>query len=261
MPVLSQGQIAQVARQGGLPGDPDVWAAIAMAESSGRTDVVNSIGCVGLWQINQPVHVKTHPTWTKAWLSNPVNNAKAAAWIYRAQGMAAWEAYTGPDGKGSDGPWRNYYKGGNAATAQAIDFDWKDPFGLWPESMDPHLKGPLDEFFGDEPTDEFGNPVGGLEDVARGIGTVAEAVQKGAVWLGNARNWVRIGYVVGGGILVVMGLSIVAKPLLGATPAGRVAKKVTGGGGRKAKAAPAPAKKTKKTADDDGGDDGGDDGE
>ena len=101
MPVLSYDQIVQVARAGGLPGDKDMWAAVAMAESSGRTDVVNSIGCVGLWQINQPVHIKTHPTWTVAWLQNPVNNAKAAAVIYRAQGMKAWEAYTGPDGTGA----------------------------------------------------------------------------------------------------------------------------------------------------------------
>jgi hypothetical protein len=110
MATLTYQQIVQVARTGGLPGDPEVWAAIAMAESSGRTDIVNEIGCVGLWQVNQPVWVKLHPTWTVAWLKNPVNNAKAAAYVYRAQGFSAWQAYTGPDGKGSDGPWRSYYQ-------------------------------------------------------------------------------------------------------------------------------------------------------
>ena len=52
MATLTYDQLVQVARAGGLPGDADMWAAVAMAESSGRTDVVNSIGCVGLWQIN-----------------------------------------------------------------------------------------------------------------------------------------------------------------------------------------------------------------
>ena len=92
MPTLSQTQIAMYARAAGLPGDPDVWAAVAMAESSGRTDIVNSIGCVGLWQINQPVHVKRHPTWTVRWLSDPMNNAKAAKAIYASHAPQPWEA-------------------------------------------------------------------------------------------------------------------------------------------------------------------------
>lgn len=251
MPTLTQGQVAQVARMAGLPGDPDVWAAVAMAESSGRTDVVNSIGCVGLWQINQPVHVRSHPQWTVGWLKNPVNNAKAAKEIYRSQGWGAWEAYTGPDGRGSDGPWRQYYRKGSGGATPV--FDWKDPFGVWPEEMDPHLKSPLDELFGDEETDEFGNPLGDLDlsAIATGIGTIAEAVAKTAVWLGNSKNWVRIGYVVGGAVLVSMGLSIIAKPALAGTPAGRVAK--AAGGVAKKAAAKVKTTKTKTTTKGGGG--------
>lgn len=243
MPVLSQSQIAQVARAGGLPGDPGVWAAIAMAESSGRTDVVNSIGCVGLWQINQPVHVKSHPTWTVKWLQNPVNNAKAAAVIYRGQGFSAWEAYTGPDGTGSDGPWRQYYKGSGGTGATAADWSWDDIIGDGDDFKrgyeNPFGLGDWLEEWGMRPDyeeDFQSDPLGGIGDLAKGVGTIAEAVAKTAVWLGNAQNWVRIGYVVGGGLLVAMGLSIVAKPLLSATPAGQVAKKA-GGAAKKAGAA------------------------
>lgn len=216
MPVLTQPQIAQVARAGGLPGDPDVWSAIAMAESSGRTDVVNSIGAVGLWQINQPVHVRAHPTWTVRWLQNPVNNAKAAAVIYRGQGFQAWEAYTGPDGAGSDGPWRNYYKKGSGGTVPVSWWDdfW-DGFG---EGFDVG-PGPEDLWDGGMSND----PGASIGDVATGVGAIAEAVQKTAAWLGNSRNWVRVGYVVGGGLLVAMGLSIIARPLLAGTPVGRAA--------------------------------------
>jgi hypothetical protein len=254
VPVLSQAQIAQVARAAGLPGDPDIWAAVAMAESSGRTDVVNQIGCVGLWQINQPVHVKRHPQWTVAWLQNPMNNAKAAKEIYRSQGWAAWEAYTGPDGKGSDGPWRDYYKKGTGGVSPV--FDWNDPFNLWPDEWGDAPGSPggdkLNEWFGgDGSTDgELDLGFGSLGDVATGIGTMAEAVQKTAVWLGNARNWVRIGYVVGGGLLVALGLNIVARPLVEQLPTGRMAKmakslgkkggktaaKTTSSGGKKAAA-------------------------
>ncbi|MEH0582544.1 transglycosylase SLT domain-containing protein [Streptomyces sp. B21-108] len=247
MAVLTQSQIVQVARSGGLPGDPEVWAAIAMAESSGRTDVVNSIGCVGLWQINQPVWVKTHPTWTAAWLKNPVNNAKAAAVVFRAQGYSAWEGYTGPTGKGSDGPWKQYYKG-TAAGGGVTNASWwdplynLDPFGLVPGN--PNGSSPGDPFGGDPP---YAGGVDLAQGGAEAIGTIAEAVQKSAVWLGNPRNWIRIGYVAGGAVLVAMGLSIVAKPLMGMTPGGAVVKKATKALAAKRKPAKTPAAKKPST--------------
>lgn len=226
MPTLTYQQIVQVARTGGLPGDPEVWAAIAMAESSGRTDVINSLGCVGLWQINQPAHIGSHPTWTVQWLQNPVNNAKAAAVVYREQGFSAWEAYTGPSGHGSSGPWRQYYQKSSSHSAQ--------PAGWWNDFWDGFGKGfdfgpgPEDLVDGGTQNDPSLGDVGnltGINDVARGIGTIAEAVQKTAVWLGNAQNWVRIGYVLGGGILVAMGLTVVARPVLTGTPGGQAVMK------------------------------------
>lgn len=237
MAVLTYEQIEQVARAGGLPGDPGVWAAIAMAESSGRTDVVNSIGCVGLWQINQPVHVKAHPSWTVQWLSNPVNNAKAASVIFRAQGREAWEAYTGPDGKGSDGPWRQYYKGKAAGATQA---SWDPLKDFWDDLLGEPKRGPDSPNWDDDPFG-LGEAGGGLDlglgDVATGIGTIAEGVQKTAAWLGSSRNWVRIGYVAGGAVLALVGLQIIARPLINAAPTAKVAK-----------AAKSVAKTTKKPA-------------
>lgn len=96
MPVLSASQIATVANSAGFTGDSLVKAtAIALAESSGRTDVVNSIGCVGLWQIYQKVHVKAHPHWTTEWLKNPQNNANAAFILSNGgKNWIPWEVYT-----------------------------------------------------------------------------------------------------------------------------------------------------------------------
>lgn len=259
MPTLTQQQIVQVARAGGLPGDPQIWAAVAMAESSGRTDVVNGIGAVGLWQINQPVHVKEHPTWTVAYLQNPVNNARAAATVYRKEGWNAWEAYTGPDGKGSDGPWRQFYKPSSSSTVTPV-FDWNDPFNLWPDAW-----GDAPGSLGGDTLNDWGNTDGstsksiapGISDVATGIGTIAEAVQKTAAWLGNSKNWVRIGYIAGGGVLVLLGLSIVAKPLVAGTPVAKgatIAKKAIKAKNAARKQAKA-AKKTESEEEEEGGED------
>lgn len=185
MPTLTQSQIQVYAQAAGLI-PADKWSAIAMAESGGRTDVVNSIGCVGLWQINQPVHVKSHPTWTVKYLQDPANNARAAKVIAGSQGLSAWQAYTGPDGVGSDGPWKAYYKGGTGTSA--TDAQWYDPFGIIP---------------GDK---------GGLSNVVPGaseIGQIADAVTQAAKWISTPYNWVRIGYVVGGGILLIAGVGFI----------------------------------------------------
>lgn len=76
-------------------GDPNLMAAIALAESSGDP---NSIGiptsggrAQGLWQIMWPAHASTFPG------RNPLNvddNAIMAGSILKSQGLGAWEAYT-----------------------------------------------------------------------------------------------------------------------------------------------------------------------
>lgn len=238
MPVLSQSQIQMYAQAAGLT-PADKWAAIAMAESSGNTDVVNSIGCVGLWQINQPVHVKNHPTWTVKYLQDPANNAKAAKTIAGSQGLSAWEAYTGPDGVGSDGPWKEYYKGGSGTTAEQAGA-WWDPLGL-----------------------ADGNVVPGVSD----LGDIADTITAAAKWISTPYNWVRIGYVVGGGVLVIAGIGFViqstilkkaaSNPIVqGATsviPGGGVAKGIGKSIGGKAKSALKRKKKSSGNAADSGG--------
>lgn len=224
MATLTYQQIVSVARTSGLPGDPEMWAAVAMAESSGRTDVVNSLGCVGLWQINQPVWVKSHPTWTVKYLQDPVHNGRAAAVVYAQQGMDAWEGYTGPSGSGTDGPWRAYYQKMSSNSVQSAS--WWDDF--WHGFKKGWNTGPgpkVGDSNGSDAPPDLGSAVNGLGDVATGVGTIAEGVQKTAVWLGSAKNWERIAYVVGGGVLVLLGLTIVARPILSGTPAGRVAVK------------------------------------
>jgi hypothetical protein len=81
-----------------LMSDPVTMSAIAMAESSGDTDVVNKVPCVGLWQINWPVwkkddYIKGITKGDMNALKNPDINASAANHVYGLQGYDAWDTY------------------------------------------------------------------------------------------------------------------------------------------------------------------------
>lgn len=98
MAVLGARDIARLAYDAGFRDERLVTSvAVALAESSGRTEVVNSIGCVGLWQINRPAHQPAHPGWTQSWLQNGANNATAAFSV--SAGGTNW------------GPWATYTSG------------------------------------------------------------------------------------------------------------------------------------------------------
>jgi hypothetical protein len=92
-------------KAGGPAGQADTAAAVALAESGGRPGIVNSIGAGGLWQIHPP-----EPGYL-----NPKTNARIAVRKFRESGWQPWEAYTGPDGKGSDGPWRKFLRSGGSS--------------------------------------------------------------------------------------------------------------------------------------------------
>lgn len=92
---LTAKEIANAAAAAGFTGsDLQIAVAVAFAESSGNPTVVNSLGCVGLWQIYQSVWVGSNPTWTVAWLKIPANNAIAAYKVKSEQGWGAWSTYT-----------------------------------------------------------------------------------------------------------------------------------------------------------------------
>jgi hypothetical protein len=63
--------------------NPVIMTAIALAESSGNPEEVNSIGACGLWQI--------HPY--EEGCLNPATNAKQAGQKFASQGYGAWTTY------------------------------------------------------------------------------------------------------------------------------------------------------------------------
>lgn len=240
---LSQQQIAMYAQAAGMP-NPILMSAIAMAESSGNTRAHNPLGLdnsYGLWQINMlgdmgPARRRQFGISRNEELFDPAVNARAAAKILAGQGLKAWSTYT-------NGAYKRYMpktdSQGNAVQAGWWDDFWdsfKDGFDTGP--------GPEDLFDGGMENDPSLDDIP-LGDIAKGIGTIAEAVMKAAQWMAQPSNWVRVAYVLGGGVLVGAGLIIVAKPVLknaaAAAPSGQALKRVAA----RAKApAKAPAKKT-----------------
>lgn len=90
---LSMDQIGQLAWNAGIKTASvlAVSIAIAMAESGGKSDIVNSIGATGLWQI----YIKMHPEYTQKQMQDPVQNAGAMYKISSAgTNWNPWETFT-----------------------------------------------------------------------------------------------------------------------------------------------------------------------
>lgn len=98
---LSKSVIATYAVMGGFTGENvNIAAAVALAESSGRTAIIggpNDDGSsdYGLWQINS-IHAKLFDTYSDWW--NPISNARMAHAVWAEAG-------------GSFSPWVNYSNG------------------------------------------------------------------------------------------------------------------------------------------------------
>jgi hypothetical protein len=87
--------------------DPIIAGAVGMAESGGDPTIVNSIGAGGLMQIHPP-----EPNYL-----DPATNMHIAVRKFNAGGWQPWQAFTGPDGHGDDGPWRQWLgKAGTSTT-------------------------------------------------------------------------------------------------------------------------------------------------
>jgi hypothetical protein len=115
---------------GGLVSAQDTAAAIAQAESGGRTDAIANTAypnrpgyhapppgalkeySVGLWQIN----MLAHPQYTEASLLTAAGNAKAAVAISRAgASFSAWSTY---DNNAPTAPYRKFLTGTVSTTPQ-----------------------------------------------------------------------------------------------------------------------------------------------
>lgn len=166
-------------------GQITVGVAVAYAESGGRPTAtnVNRNGSrdLGLWQINDGAH-----PWIKGqnW-QDPAVNTAAAFRVWREAGGSwrPWVAYT-------SGSYRQYLLQGK----QGAD--------------NPQSPGAIEG----DPAFSL-NPLDGIGDAAQ---SVADAVKLGAAaaqWLASPHNWLRVAWVAGGGVMILAGLNLAARPL------------------------------------------------
>ncbi|MFD7908354.1 hypothetical protein ACFV4G_39700 [Kitasatospora sp. NPDC059747] len=235
MTTYTAAQIANVGYRAGWRGEDLVTAvAVALAESSGDVTVVNSIGCVGLWQINVPVHVKEHPSWTTAAMQNADANAGAAYALWRdAHGWRPWEAYTNGMYAAQMGRARLAVAqvGKTDATAPATPADNITGGAVVNADLAGTLLGTIGGIPGSDAliggVEKFlGQMFGGTSDgstsgdVAKAIGAPIALLKAlaslvvlaihGAAWIANPRNWLRVVEVVGGGVAIIVGLKMLA---------------------------------------------------
>lgn len=167
--------------------------AIALAESSGRVKVVNSIGCcVGLFQIN----VKAHTQYKTAQMQDPQQNANAA-WAISNEGRnwKPWEAFT-------NGSYLMYIPTAKAGVTALLKrnpgLGIPDKPGSWnPFDNDPNTDNPLPDTL-----------EGGVETATE----IAQFPAKVLAWISDRNNIFRIVKVGMGVALAIVGVSIIARP-------------------------------------------------
>lgn len=188
----SQADLYTLAVSAGLtPARAKTAAAIAMAESGGDARAHNTKGLdnsYGYWQINMkgalgPPRLKQFGISSADQLFDPATNARAMAILSK---------------QGADfRPWSTYLSGsylkytGNPVGGGVVDVGFWDRLkGLVPDGLPgiPDITAPFRDF-----------------------GQIVQVIVKSAVWISNAENWVRIGYVLGGTLVVLTGVSMVLK--------------------------------------------------
>jgi len=218
--------------------------AIALAESGGQADVVNSIGATGIAQI----YLKAHPDVSAEQAKNPIFSAQYAYRLYSARGgkaagerrFADWEAWTGPDGKGSDGPWMRYQSLAVVGAAQfaASAAGAKDKSGNPVKAPDSevakaiiagiYFRTGIGDALGGALSDALGTVPGVLQAGASAtadipnalisalgpLGTIARGLIAITDWISDRNNIFRLAKGMIGGALVLIGMSVIARPVV-----------------------------------------------
>lgn len=199
---MNQSQIYSLARNAGLPDDKaKIAAAIAMAESGGNPNDHNGNASTGddsygLWQINMlgsmgPSRRALYGLSSNSDLFDPATNARVMSAISsQGKNFSAWTTYT-----------RNDYKRfmSNTVTASNVD-----PGGI----LGGALGGALGGFLPGAASQTVGTSLDALDAIKKAAGAMVNTAR----WVSNPQNWVRVAFVVGGGILVYAGIETLILP-------------------------------------------------
>jgi hypothetical protein len=202
---MTQSEIYSLALAGGLSSDrARTAAAIAMAESGGNPNAHNPIppdNSYGLWQINMlgklgPARRQAYGLKSNDELYNPAVNVKAMLDISsQGSNWRPWSTYT-------NGSYRTYL-------ARAVENKNADPSWVSKAAKVVGLANLSAVFpglgllsLGQAAGVDLPNPLSGVDAVGNAAQDTAHFIGKSATWVSNPRNWIRVGYVVGGGIVI-----------------------------------------------------------
>lgn len=208
MSTLSYSQLEQVwlSAAQGTKYNTQAWAAlmaaIAEAESGGRTDITNPTDnggrqtSWGLWQISLGNHSEPSPQW-----ADPVTNAHLAIGKLNSQGLGAWGTYTSGAYRshlqGNVPPGTGTLPGGGGGAPGGITTTSAPGGGVVGGIISGVLPGGLGQV--------FSGILGGAGVPQTDTGSIATDLYtfiKMVAWLYNPANWVRIGAFILGWILL-----------------------------------------------------------
>lgn len=155
-----------------------LMAAIAMAESGGRSDAINPSGASGIWQILGAVNASDQNS-----LMNPQVNAHEALLKLQSQGLGAWQTYT-------EGTYLQFLKPGtNPSSLPTTGGGGNDQSGASANTDSLiGIPGQITGFFGD-----------------------AKTLIDALLWIVNPASWLRIGSFVLGIMLLVIAVYALIK--------------------------------------------------
>ncbi len=219
--MVSQSQGYTLAKNAGLSDSrAKLAAAIMMAESGGNASQVTNDSddlSYGLWQINMkgdmgPTRRALYGLKSNDDLLDPATNARVMSAIsHNGANFSAWGAYTNQS-----------YKKFTGATVSLVDLPIPGPGGTIVNGLLGFLPGAVPG---------VSTSIGVLDTVTK----VGGAVTNTARWVSNPKNWLRVAYVIGGGVLVYAAVETLILPY--STKAVGKVMGVVGPGGKVAKVA------------------------
>lgn len=208
-------QRATWAKQAGFP-DNVIAEAVAVSIAENQSGAIDAVGGpnpdgsydYGIWQINEKWHPALFVRYPQWWSVSNATMAKEV-WSQAGSSFSPWSTW-------KQGKHKAYLSRGEAAAKAA-------PWGGSGQS-DPQTEWDIPG------VSDTVDAIAAVAETLRGIGnaikTAAGAVFKTGVWAGNPNNWERVALVVAGGGLLIVGTTLLLKPIV--QPIAKEAAKLAG---------------------------------
>lgn len=220
MAKLTPAQVAGIASQGTPRGTTVAeWVQVAKDESSYNTEALSPTGCCrGLWQINVRAHRDKIPEASVSIangheaMKSPLRNWEVAKAIYIEAG--SWR------------PWSAVRGAKPVVSTEARQAAAKPDFSV--ANSGGAVSGKPEE--GVKPISVLDPVEAVAKSITSGFQAIVDFANRIGSWMSDPHNWTRVGYVVGGGLLVVLAGAAVAsdtqagQAIVGSTVAGKAAK-------------------------------------